>query len=123
MGPSFRTLSDRASLFQLLAKSGSVQKVASDTGLSISTVSHHLKNLEDNIGVGLIDHSRRPMILTPSGSILGYCQGFNCFRKRASRAGYTEIMFRYTRRFLARIDVGPTSARSATVAGKKTNNG
>ncbi|MGI9391823.1 MAG: LysR family transcriptional regulator [Boseongicola sp.] len=56
-------------IFQLLAKSGSVQKVASDTGLSISTVSHHLKNLEDSLGVGLMDHSRRPMILTPSGSI------------------------------------------------------
>ncbi|MGI9393397.1 MAG: LysR family transcriptional regulator [Boseongicola sp.] len=56
-------------IFQLLAKSGSVQKVASDTGLSISTVSHHLKNLEDSLGVGLMDHSRRPMVLTPSGSI------------------------------------------------------
>lgn len=63
-------------LFQLVAKSGSVQKVASDTGLSISTVSHHLRSLEDNLNVGLLDHSRRPMVLTPAGvNFLRYVEG------------------------------------------------
>ncbi len=63
-------------LFQLVAKSGSVQKVASDTGLSISTVSHHLRSLEDNLNVSLLDHSRRPMVLTPAGvNFLRYVAG------------------------------------------------
>ncbi len=56
-------------VFQLLAKSGSLQQVAYETGLSISTVSHHLKSVEDNLGVSLVDHSRRPMVLTPAGAI------------------------------------------------------
>ena len=63
-------------LFQLVAKSGSVQKVAADTGLSISTVSHHLRRLEDNLNVALLDHSRRPMVLTPAGvNFLHYVEG------------------------------------------------
>lgn len=63
-------------LFQLVAKSGSVQKVASDVGLSISTVSHHLRNLEDNLNASLLDHSRRPMVLTPAGvNFLRYVNG------------------------------------------------
>ncbi|TMV08471.1 LysR family transcriptional regulator [Ruegeria sediminis] len=56
-------------VFQLVAKSGSVRKVASDTGLSVSTVSHHLRSLEENLGVSLLDHSRRPMVVTPAGAI------------------------------------------------------
>lgn len=56
-------------IFQLVSKSGSVGKVAAETGLSISTVSHHLRNVEESLGVSLLDHSRRPMALTPAGSI------------------------------------------------------
>lgn len=56
-------------IFQLLAKSGSVRKVAAETGLSISTISHHMRSVEESLGVELLDHSRRPMVLTPAGSI------------------------------------------------------
>jgi len=56
-------------VFQKVAKSGSVQQVAADTGLSVSTVSHHLRSLESYLGVGLMDHARRPMVLTPAGAI------------------------------------------------------
>ncbi|MCK0142824.1 LysR family transcriptional regulator [Aliiroseovarius sp. F20344] len=63
-------------IFQLVAKSGSARKVAADTGLSISTVSHHLRRLEDDLGVSLLDHTRRPMVLTPVGTIfLRYIDG------------------------------------------------
>jgi DNA-binding transcriptional LysR family regulator len=54
-------------LFQICAQKGSLQAVSDETGLSISTVSHHLKNLEDNLGVALFNHNRRPMTLTPKG--------------------------------------------------------
>ncbi|QIE43537.1 LysR family transcriptional regulator (plasmid) [Rhodobacteraceae bacterium SC52] len=56
-------------LFQICARKGSLQATASEAGLSISTVSHHLRNLEDHLGVDLFNHTRRPMMLTPKGQI------------------------------------------------------
>ena len=56
-------------IFRQVAKNGSVQEVAEDCGLSISTVSHHLRSLENSLGVDLMDHNRRPMVLTPAGTI------------------------------------------------------
>ncbi|WP_170763637.1 LysR family transcriptional regulator [Ruegeria lacuscaerulensis] len=56
-------------VFRLVAKSGSIQKVASETGLSISTVSNHLRSLEAALGIDLVDHGRRPMGLTPAGEV------------------------------------------------------
>ena len=41
-------------VFQAVAKLGSIQAVAEETGLSISTVSHHLKALENGLGVSLV---------------------------------------------------------------------
>jgi DNA-binding transcriptional LysR family regulator len=54
-------------IFQLLSKRGSVSAVAIETGLSVSTVSHHLRSLENHLGVALLEHNRRPMSLTPAG--------------------------------------------------------
>ncbi len=54
-------------LFQICARKGSLQATADETGLSVSTVSHHLRSLEDHLGVALFNHSRRPMALTPKG--------------------------------------------------------
>ncbi|NOD77682.1 MULTISPECIES: LysR family transcriptional regulator [unclassified Ruegeria] len=56
-------------LFQICAHKGSLQAAAKETGLTISTVSHHLRNLEDHLGVELFNHSRRPMVLTPKGEV------------------------------------------------------
>ncbi|WP_299483791.1 LysR family transcriptional regulator [uncultured Roseibium sp.] len=56
-------------LFQLCARRGSLQAVAAETGLSASTVSHHLRSLEETLRVDLFDHSRRPLILTQKGKI------------------------------------------------------
>ncbi len=56
-------------VFQLISKLGSIQKVAAETGLSISTVSNHLRSLEAALEVELVDHSRRPMQLTPAGTV------------------------------------------------------
>lgn len=76
-------------IFQLVAKSGSIRKVAAETGLSVSTVSHHLRTIEDSLGVPLIDHARRPMALTPSGSVfLRYVdEGLRLIRR-----GETELL-------------------------------
>lgn len=56
-------------LFQICARKGSLQAVSKETGLTISTVSHHLRNLEDHLGVELFNHARRPMVLTPKGRV------------------------------------------------------
>lgn len=56
-------------LFQICARKGSLQAVSAETGLSVSTVSHHLRNLEEHLGVELLNHTRRPMVLTPKGRI------------------------------------------------------
>ncbi|MBO9474758.1 LysR family transcriptional regulator [Shimia sp. R10_1] len=56
-------------LFQICAERGSLQRAATETGLTISTVSHHLRNLENHLGVDLFDHARRPMVLTPKGRV------------------------------------------------------
>ncbi|WP_395174905.1 LysR family transcriptional regulator [Roseibium alexandrii] len=56
-------------LFQICARKSSVQATADETGLSISTVSHHLRSLEEHLGVELFDHARRPMTLTPKGQM------------------------------------------------------
>ena len=62
-------------VFQLIAKSGSIQQVASETDLSISTVSNHLRSLETALSVDLVDHGRRPMGLTPAGEV--FAVGYN----------------------------------------------
>ena len=54
-------------LFQICARQGSLQSASNETGLSVSTVSHHLKGLEAHLGVALFNHTRRPMVLTPKG--------------------------------------------------------
>jgi DNA-binding transcriptional LysR family regulator len=55
--------------FRRVAQSGSMQQAAEQSGQSISTVSHHLKCLEDHLAAPLLDHTRRPMVLTPQGVI------------------------------------------------------
>lgn len=69
-GTSKKDLSLRwLELFQICAQKGSLQAAAKETGLTISTVSHHLRSLEDHLGVELFNHARRPMVLTPKGRV------------------------------------------------------
>ncbi|KEJ89802.1 LysR family transcriptional regulator [Sulfitobacter donghicola] len=54
-------------VFEALARSGSVAQAAVDTGLSQPAVSQQMRNLETALSTTLVDHSRRPMRLTPAG--------------------------------------------------------
>lgn len=56
-------------VFSALAKTGSVQSAARETGLSIGTASHHLSKLEGSLGTALFDHTRRPLRVTPTGAV------------------------------------------------------
>jgi len=63
-------------VFQIAARTGSVKAVAAETGLSASTVSHHLRCLDEALGLSLIDHGHRPMVLTREGAVfLRYVDG------------------------------------------------
>lgn len=53
--------------FERVARSGSVQAAAAEMKLSISSVSHHIARLEDQLGVVLFDRSTRPFALTRAG--------------------------------------------------------
>lgn len=54
-------------VFETLAACGSVAQTAEATGLSQPAVSQQIRNLETALGTDLLDHSRRPMQLTPAG--------------------------------------------------------
>ncbi|MFW8635285.1 LysR family transcriptional regulator [Cribrihabitans pelagius] len=54
-------------VFEALAKTGSVAQAAQLTGLSQPAVSQQLRNLEKALDCALVDHGRRPMVLTPAG--------------------------------------------------------
>ena len=56
-------------VFRVAAQTGSMQITAERTGLSISTVSNHLRSLETALNIDLLDHSRRPMVLTGHGAV------------------------------------------------------
>lgn len=56
-------------VFEALARTGTVAEAAEDLGMSAPAVSQQLKNLDAALGVELIDHSRRPMTLTPAGRL------------------------------------------------------
>ncbi|MCH2163792.1 MAG: LysR family transcriptional regulator [Marinovum sp.] len=54
-------------VFEALAQTGTVAGASDITGLSQPAVSQQMKNLEAALGTGLVDHTRRPMQLTPGG--------------------------------------------------------
>ena len=54
-------------VFEGIARTGSVAATAESLSMSAPAVSQQLKNLDAALGVDLIDHSRRPMRLTPAG--------------------------------------------------------
>lgn len=54
-------------VFEALASSGAVAQAARRTGLSQPAVSQQIKALEAALGTALLDHTRRPMRLTPAG--------------------------------------------------------
>ncbi len=54
-------------VFEALAACGSVAQAAEVTGLSQPAVSQQIRNLENALGVDLVDHGKRPMRLTPAG--------------------------------------------------------
>lgn len=54
-------------VFEALADSGSVAQAAEVTGLSQPAVSQQIRNLENALGIDLLDHGKRPMQLTPAG--------------------------------------------------------
>lgn len=72
--------------FERVAQSGSVQEAAREMGLSISSVSHHVARLEEQMGAVLFDRSSRPFVLTREGreALHHLSAGLNHLRRATS---------------------------------------
>lgn len=64
-------------VFLAVCRRGALLDASIDLGISVSTASHHLSELEASVGIALLDRTRRPMRLTPAGEVM---------RKRADEA-------------------------------------
>jgi LysR family transcriptional regulator, transcriptional activator of the cysJI operon len=60
---------DRLKLFRDVAQSRSVSKGASMNGISQSAVSQYLQDLEEQMGITLLDRGRRPLSVTEAGKL------------------------------------------------------
>jgi DNA-binding transcriptional LysR family regulator len=60
---------ERAKLFRDIALSRSVSKGAKVNGISQSAASQHLQDLEEQLGLPLLDRSSRPLIVTDAGKL------------------------------------------------------
>lgn len=53
--------------FQTCANSGSLSAAAKAMNVSTSTIAHHIKNIEDHLGIHLFNHAKKPLKLTSAG--------------------------------------------------------
>lgn len=56
-------------IFEAVARGGSLADAARQVGLSASAASQQLRNLDAAMGTELVDHTRRPLALTPAGRL------------------------------------------------------
>src|SRR5476649_1403417 len=57
-------------IFAAIARHGSFQKAAAETGVSTSAASHAIRGLEEQLGVGLFHRTTRSVALTEAGQRL-----------------------------------------------------
>jgi DNA-binding transcriptional LysR family regulator len=60
---------ERAKLFRDIAQTRSVSKGARQNGIGQSAASQHLQDLEEQLGLPLLDRSSRPLIVTDAGKL------------------------------------------------------
>jgi DNA-binding transcriptional LysR family regulator len=60
---------ERAKLFRDIAQNRSISKGAKLNGISQSAVSQHLQDLEDELGIPLLDRTSRPLTVTDGGKL------------------------------------------------------
>ena len=60
---------ERAKLFRDIAQSRSVSKGAKLNGISQSAASQHLQDLEEQLGLALLDRTSRPLTVTEGGKL------------------------------------------------------
>ena len=60
---------ERAKLFRDIAQSRSVSKGARQNGISQSAASQHLQDLEEQLGLPLLDRGSRPLLVTDAGKL------------------------------------------------------
>jgi DNA-binding transcriptional LysR family regulator len=80
--------------FERVARTGSVQAAAAEMALSISSVSHHISRLEDQIGSALFDRATRPFVLTREGhqALQHLSKGLDHIRRAADATVITGLL-------------------------------
>lgn len=92
-------------VFELVARNGSVRQTAQALNLSVSTTSHHLQRLEASVGVALLDHAQRPMVLTPAGEVfLTYVEDALRVLRQGEVAAVSGVLKAVQRLRLAMVD-------------------
>lgn len=76
-------LRTRTEVFLMLARTRSFTETARQLGMSQSSVSRAVAELERELGVALIEHHVRPVRLTPRGALLRQVMNDECERLRA----------------------------------------
>jgi DNA-binding transcriptional LysR family regulator len=54
-------------VFQACARCGSLSAAANAMAISTSTITHHIKKIENHLGIELFDHGKKPLSLTSTG--------------------------------------------------------
>lgn len=80
--------------FEVVARLGSMKRAAQEMGVSISSVSHHVARLEEELGVDLIDRSARPFALTAEGrqALHHLTNGLNHLRRATSETAVSGLL-------------------------------
>lgn len=60
---------DRLKLFRDIANTRSISKAAASNGISQSAVSQYVQDLEEQMGITLLDRGSRPLIITDAGKL------------------------------------------------------
>lgn len=76
-------LRTRTEVFLMIARTRSFTETARQLGMSQSSVSRAVAELERELGVALIEHHVRPVRLTPRGALLRQVMNDECERLRA----------------------------------------
>lgn len=80
-------------MFESAARTRSFARTAEEMNCAVSSVSHHLKRLESQLGVALFDHARRPVSLTPAGLAFQrrIADGLHAIRLGVSETSFTRM--------------------------------
>ena len=95
--------------FSALASSGSLGSAARELGITTAAVSKRLAQIEERLGISLVNRTTRRMSLTPEGEAASapvpgvMCESLNAYLAGFSREEWQDLLS-MLRRMLANVD-------------------